>query len=440
MVAAIASVAVHGALWMVLPMLPSAAARNEELDIPEPVGMVELTPADMSRLPDFSEPRLPDLPPISDLPNAALPNTNSLEYEDGEWYSLDNDDLSSYDWYTNVPSVPGNPYDYSDRNNNSAGTRTTQSTQSTRSSTNIETTQDEDSERTTAEATDDLVTEPIATDYTGDVTDLPDLNPGDPSTATTGNASQSEETGDNGQIATAPTNLADEARDRELTREQLLTYSAVGTTQDYFLTESSPQFISAWIPELEARGAEENLPLNRDWIELRVEAPPTACLIDPEQLDQTDGPWATTYGVIIDASGELVEGTMSVDDETAIGNPETVWRSGFPLLDQAGREAVLNYEFEATGEAQMYFVRTTFDFNPERCQELANPEEEEEGAIADESGDESGNESGSEAGEPTTDDTSDPTNESSDPSDAEASPSGSATDLMPTGEDTDSAE
>ena len=131
---------------------------------------------------------------------------------------------------------------------------------------------------------------------------------------------------------------------------------------------------------------------------------------------------------------------MSVDDETAIGNPETVWRSGFPLLDQAGREAVLNYEFEATGEAQMYFVRTTFDFNPERCQELANPDDEPEGAIADESGDESGNESGSESGEPTTDDTSDPTNESSDPSDAEASPSGSATDLMPTGEDTDSAE
>jgi hypothetical protein len=441
MVAAIASVAVHGALWVGLPILPSEAARDEELDIPEPVSMVELTPADLSRLPDFSEPRLPDLPPVSDLPDAALPNTNSLEYEDGDWYSLNDldDDLSSYDWYT-TPSVPGNPYDYSYRNNNTYGTQSTRPSQSTQSTepTAPPPPPNDDTAATPPETTDEPSTEtsPVS-EYTGDMADLPDLNPSDPTSA-----APEEDSEDNGQVAAAPATPA--SSNDDLTREQLLTYSAVGTTQDYFLAESSRQFIAAWIPELAARGAEENLPLNRDWIELSVEAPPTACLIAPEQLEQVDGALTTTYGVIVDASGELLEGVMSVDDETVIGNPETVWRSGFPLLDRAGREVVLNYEFEATGEAEMYFVRTTFDYDADRCQELATPDGE--GAIADETGDEASNETG----EPTTDDTTAPAADESNPtqdieeadetSTDDASPSGSAQDLMPTGEDTDNAE
>ena len=444
MVAAIASVAVHGALWVVLPMLPSEAARDEELDLPEPVGMVELTAEDLSRLPDFSASRLPDLPPNlpnSELPGSDLPDIDALEYEDGDWYSLDDldEDFSNYDWYYNVPSVPGNPYNY--RSQNPAPSRT-QSTQPPPSPPSTDPTEPEatpnDAPETAPDATDEPATEnPPVSEYTGDVADLPDLNPSDPTAA-----APEDESDDNTPIAAAPTTPA--TTDDEMTREQLLTYSAVGTTQGDFL-ESNRQFITAWIPELEARGAADNLPLAENVIELRGEAPPTTCLIDPEQLAQADNPLAATYGVMVDASGQVIEGespgTAIAEDETAsIGNPEVVWRSGFPLLDRAGRERVLDYEFDATGEAQMYFVRTTFDFNPERCQELANPDDEPDGAIADEPDNNPGepeNDGPSnrpEDGEPTQ---GSPDEDESDDDESDNDESaGSAADLMPTDNDT----
>ena len=61
-IAIMASLAVHGLLWVVLPLLP--AARTEEFDARETVGVVELSPTEQLRLPDFANPQV-TFPPLN---------------------------------------------------------------------------------------------------------------------------------------------------------------------------------------------------------------------------------------------------------------------------------------------------------------------------------------------------------------------------------------
>lgn len=53
--AAIASLGVHSLLWVVLPFLPSS--EETERDIQKPVELIQLTPQEQSRLPDFAAPQ-----------------------------------------------------------------------------------------------------------------------------------------------------------------------------------------------------------------------------------------------------------------------------------------------------------------------------------------------------------------------------------------------
>jgi len=66
-IAAIASVGVHGLLWVVLPHLPLSAGQPTEAEIQRQVGLVELTPEELARVPQFdAQTNLP-------IPNAPLP-------------------------------------------------------------------------------------------------------------------------------------------------------------------------------------------------------------------------------------------------------------------------------------------------------------------------------------------------------------------------------
>jgi len=66
-IAAIASVGVHGLLWVVLPHLPLSAGQPTEAEIQRQVGLVELTPEELARVPQFdAQANLP-------IPNAPLP-------------------------------------------------------------------------------------------------------------------------------------------------------------------------------------------------------------------------------------------------------------------------------------------------------------------------------------------------------------------------------
>jgi outer membrane biosynthesis protein TonB len=72
-VSAIASLGFHGLLFVALPLLPYAALKAREPEIQEPVEMVELTPEEQKRLPNFST-----LPPI-ELPEIRNPPQQSSD-------------------------------------------------------------------------------------------------------------------------------------------------------------------------------------------------------------------------------------------------------------------------------------------------------------------------------------------------------------------------
>lgn len=80
--AGLASVGIHGLLWFVLPLLPLNSSTPTEPEIQRTVSLVELSPAEQSRLPDFSTPQVtlptipdpsPDLYSLSPLPNSFSP-------------------------------------------------------------------------------------------------------------------------------------------------------------------------------------------------------------------------------------------------------------------------------------------------------------------------------------------------------------------------------
>lgn len=73
--AALASIGLHGLLWVVLPLLPEPP-QAQEADVQRPVELIELTPAEQSRLPDFSLPDL-DLPPLT-APGSASGSATAL--------------------------------------------------------------------------------------------------------------------------------------------------------------------------------------------------------------------------------------------------------------------------------------------------------------------------------------------------------------------------
>lgn len=73
-IAALASVGIHGALFVVLPMLPSANPR--EIDPQQTVGVIELSPTEQLRLPDFANPQI-TLPPTATQPRSPSPSRSN---------------------------------------------------------------------------------------------------------------------------------------------------------------------------------------------------------------------------------------------------------------------------------------------------------------------------------------------------------------------------
>lgn len=68
--AAIASLGVHSLLWVALPFLPSSA--ETEQAVQKPVELIQLTPQEQSRVPDFAAPQA-TIPAFPTRPNNALP-------------------------------------------------------------------------------------------------------------------------------------------------------------------------------------------------------------------------------------------------------------------------------------------------------------------------------------------------------------------------------
>ncbi|NJN88702.1 MAG: hypothetical protein HC881_23500 [Leptolyngbyaceae cyanobacterium SL_7_1] len=76
----LASLGVHGLLLTLLPVLPLASSNAEEPAIVDPVGVLELTASERSRLPNFSTPDslVPVIPPSSAYPLPPNPYSTGL--------------------------------------------------------------------------------------------------------------------------------------------------------------------------------------------------------------------------------------------------------------------------------------------------------------------------------------------------------------------------
>src|SRR6478672_4656810 len=90
-IATIASVGFHGLLWVILPVLP-LSSKTTESEAQRPVQLVELTPAEQSRLPSFATPQL-SLPPLPKTTNLfpslpSLQSSNSLPSTSSSPYNL----------------------------------------------------------------------------------------------------------------------------------------------------------------------------------------------------------------------------------------------------------------------------------------------------------------------------------------------------------------
>jgi hypothetical protein len=76
-IASLASIGIHGLLWAVLPILPLSSKPAELEEKRRTVQLVELTPEDLSKVPQFAQPQ--SLYPIDPIPKSILPSSPSTQ-------------------------------------------------------------------------------------------------------------------------------------------------------------------------------------------------------------------------------------------------------------------------------------------------------------------------------------------------------------------------
>lgn len=381
-IAAIASVGFHGALWFVMPLLPANSAPDEP-GLPESVAMVELTPEEMSRVPDFSQSQRLRLPPAGangDLPELEQDFDSGIqEFEldsdtsrtQGSWYSPYDDYLSAPPPVYVPPTPRSNSYSSgtTQRRSTTPPQSQSQSPQTTQPPAQTQTpeTQPTNDPPASAQQLEDSL------QYSGETTSLPDLmaaNPNDvdndveedsaePDEAVAGDAAveDDEAVEDDGAVEddeaiAAAIQAERDAMNEELSVTELLAYSDLGTsTQD--ASGALGTFVERWRPTLEEQGVEE---FALGQLELTGDFPGLACSLEASPFSR--------YGVALDEAGELLD------------DPRLIQSSGYPIFNRSALETLMEYEFEPSDTARIELVTVLFNYDEEVCAQIASPEGE----------------------------------------------------------------
>lgn len=367
-IATIVSVGVHGLLWVVLPVLP-LSSKTTESEVQRPVALVELTPAEQSRLPSFATPQL-SLPPLPKTTNL-FPSLPSLQSSNS---------LPSTSSPYNLPLFPPPPTGFSFSPSlplpAPIGAPTTQipipdtprSSESSQSSKptiafqeqpgldllqqNSDAFQSQNSPQLPQleEAAPLSVNPPFSPPAIA-----PDSAP--PTTAPTEAPNNSPEptsppTSAPTEQAATPTTppptpgprpdkipAAAIARLREAQQRQqeLFAYDATGTSN-----EEASGTLADWTEQTSQSTGKDFKRL-----ELKPSYPTAAC---PRKLNGQ-----ATFGVVVDADGKIV------------GELTRIQSAGYRLLNQKAEEALRAYEFEGTGESQAYLVSLPFTYSSDAC-------------------------------------------------------------------------
>lgn len=304
------SIGVHGLLWGVLPILPSAFLA-EEADDQRTVGVVELSPEELARVPDFSTPSL-ELPPLSEsdlyslspVPNQAPPSQLFPPFPP-----------FSPDLYPPYEPPPGAP---TTRQAPSTSTSPSPSPSPSASPS------PSPSPGTVAPTNPGVARNPDLDNLTG--------------RAGTGSSPAPDDNPSPQDNRTAEQRLQDSIAQRRAAIARLGADST-GTTQE----EANLTFGDWFYNQL---GREEN---DFKQVEIPAAYPREACPLEIEP--------APIFGVVVNPEADLVD------------EPKLLQSSGYQLFNQKALEAIAAHEFENESDAdQVYLVTVKFDHTAESCQ------------------------------------------------------------------------
>jgi outer membrane biosynthesis protein TonB len=336
-IAAIASVGIHGLLWVVLPRLDFSAAAPREPDLQRQVGLIELTPQEQSRLPQFGDSTLPlsidslplpSAPSTGQLPDlfslAPLPIPQPIPYPPASFY-IPPVNLTQPRIYT-VPTTPRRSIP--------------RSTTLTPAPTLTPTPTPSSTPTPPIALTDILRRNELPEQLNGRTTArIPNLQPPSPSPTN--------------QAAVLPTSptltpqerlLAENRQLREEYRQLRRSYSLQGTTE-----EDARQSFVTWYREL-GKELDGNPPIEQ----ITAPYPRAACLLRRST--------AAIYGVVINSNSEIV------------GEPRLLQSSGYPIFNREALEAVKSHTFNnGTSDDQTYLTTVTFEFSRDVCPGVPMP-------------------------------------------------------------------
>lgn len=316
-ISAIASLGLHGLLFILLPLLPYASIKATEPEIKESVAVLELTPEEQKRLPDFPATPSIELPPIaeppktnssdlfslSDIPKASAPSTSdSLLTPPLPIFIPPAPPVQIPSFSIPIPTTPIRPAPQA------APSPAPQSSQSPTPS-------------------------PSAS---AEPTPVPSVavEPGPESPQAEANAEPSPAPRTQEQIRQ---DLV--ARQQEL--RELYTYNPAGTS----VGAAQTTFADWFYEKLGKTGEDFD---NRKQVEVAAEYPKLAC-----PLKQTR---TAVVGAMVDADNKIV------------GEPKIVQSSGYQLFNQEALNAIQSYEFDnSIGAEQLFLVTFKFNYNEEIC-------------------------------------------------------------------------
>lgn len=328
-VSAAASLGVHGLLFVALPLLPYTELKATEPDIREPVEVVELTPEEQKRLPEFSS-----LPPM-ELPNIQNPPPPS----DSDLFSfstLPKPPASSLSPSPDslfvppplpifIPPAPPAPVpSFSIQIPTAPPLRpATPAPQTATPSPSPSATAESEAEETPDVAVEEGPESPQPEQ--AEQTEQPETE-----IAASPSPARSEEQIQQDLIA----------RQQEL--RELYTYNASGTSVE----DANTSFLDWFSQTMGREYADGDSKPNQQ--EVSSEYPKLAC-----PLKQSRN---AVVGVAVDADNQIAS------------EPKILQSSGYRLFNQEALKVAESYTFENTsGEKQLYLLRVNFEYNEEVC-------------------------------------------------------------------------
>lgn len=337
------SLVLHLVLFALLPILPDAAFQDKEPDIRRSVDVVELTPEEQQRLPEFSTPQI-DLPPLfSSTPPAtsSLPPLPPLPSTQSTTPLPSLDDLFSGPLFQQPLIVPSYP-SISTLPPPPSVRITSPPAASTPNRPNAN---EATPSRNGATPDENATPTPENSDQAATGENPPD-NPAstEPETPATPAARSNEEI-----VAALRQDV--QARQRRISLERQMAFSQTGTSRDP--NYSAGGSWASWMQSLERWGVDLASvdPSNDKFPKASIEAtfPPEACEFVRETL-------SADYGVVVDPEGKPIGGL-------------TVLRSsGYEYFNNLGGDAVLNGKFDnSTGKNAPFQITVTFPYTGDSC-------------------------------------------------------------------------